>query len=97
MRKTCVPLPVVPAATSVLKPKPKLPPSKWQIYFAAFLRRERDRHPGEKMNVANIARDAAVAYKTITVAENDVSVHFSPSQLVLRSAHCKAADTTHRT
>ncbi|KAG8882632.1 hypothetical protein FRB97_007978 [Tulasnella sp. 331] len=64
-------LPVVPAATSVLKPKPKLPPSKWQIYFATYLRRERERKPSEKMNVANIARDAAVAYKSITAAEND--------------------------
>jgi len=62
---------VVPATISSLKPKPKLPPSKWQIYFATYLRRERDRKPNEKMNVANVARDAAVAYKSITVVEND--------------------------
>ncbi|KAG9015832.1 exp1-like protein [Tulasnella sp. JGI-2019a] len=60
-----------PVAISVLKPKPKHPPSKWQIYFAAYLRRERDRKPDEKINVAKIARDAAAAYKTITLKEDD--------------------------
>lgn len=60
---------------SALSGKPKLPPSKWQLYFASFLRRTRELKPHEKMNVANIAREAGVAYKTISSEENEVRNH----------------------
>ncbi|PVF91129.1 hypothetical protein CPB86DRAFT_720031, partial [Serendipita vermifera] len=49
---------------SELRP-PKQAPSMWQIYFADWLQDHKTRHPHDKLNVAQAAKEAGQLYKTL--------------------------------
>ncbi|PVF96301.1 hypothetical protein CPB86DRAFT_709363, partial [Serendipita vermifera] len=49
---------------SELRP-PKQAPSMWQIYFADWLQDHKTRHPHDKLNVAQAAKEAGKLYKTL--------------------------------
>ncbi|CAG7848408.1 SubName: Full=Uncharacterized protein {ECO:0000313/EMBL:CCA71712.1} [Serendipita indica DSM 11827] len=55
---------------SELRP-PKQAPSMWQVYFADWLQDHKTRHPHDKLNVAQAAKEAGQLYKTLTAAEKE--------------------------
>jgi hypothetical protein len=58
---------------SELRP-PKQAPSMWQIYFADWLQEHKTRHPHDKLNVAQAAKEAGQLYKTLNAEAKEVSV-----------------------
>ena len=56
---------------SLLTP-PKASPSTWQIYFTDQLQLYRARHPDQKLNVAQAAKELAQEYKRMTPEEREV-------------------------
>lgn len=59
---------------SLLQP-PKASPSTWQIYFTDQLQLYRSRHPDQKLNVAQAAKELAQEYKRLSAAEREVGCH----------------------
>jgi len=59
------PYPLIAPKKSLLQP-PKASPSTWQIYFTDHLQMYRARHPDQKLNVAQAAKELAQEYKNLT-------------------------------
>jgi hypothetical protein len=62
---------------------PKQAPSTWQIFFADQLQLYKTQNPGEKLNVAQAAKEAGVRYKNLSRDEKEVCIPMSIPDNVL--------------
>jgi hypothetical protein len=63
--------PKPPVLKSHLKP-PKQAPSAWQVYFTEELQKMKQEQPGERLNVAHVAKDAGQRYAALPAEERKV-------------------------
>lgn len=62
---------IIAPKKSMLQP-PKASPSTWQIYFTDQLPLYRVRHPDQKLNVAQAAKELAQEYKFLSEEQREV-------------------------